>query len=143
METKKTPQMKKARAMEENIASYVDEKLNYETMTSSRELEVADEISHPIYLMPTNQLTKRLDSQATICNITICGIKEKQKVCSGQLNNKYLNSLKWDRAFNMLKGGTLGAMWTKLEQHTDLKYGTIKWIKSCPFPSEGQYQRQS
>jgi hypothetical protein len=62
-----------------------------------------------------------------------CGAKEKQKVRSGRLNNKYLNSLKWDRALNMLRGGTLGAMWTELEQHTDPEYDTIEWMNPALF----------
>jgi hypothetical protein len=35
----------------------------------------------------------------------------------------------------MLKGSTstLGAMWTKLEQHTDPEYGTIKWVNPALF----------
>jgi hypothetical protein len=56
----------------------------------------------------------------------LCGQKENQKVCAGCLNNKYLNTLNWSRALNMLKGGTLGAMWAELEQHTDQKYDTIE-----------------
>jgi hypothetical protein len=57
-----------------------------------------------------------------------CGKKEKQKVRSGRLNNKYLNSLNWSRALNMLRGGTLGAMWAEMEQHTDQEYGTVEWM---------------
>jgi hypothetical protein len=65
-----------------------------------------------------------------------CGKKESQKLRSGQLNNKYLNSLNWDRALNMLRGGTLGAMWAKMEQHTDQEYGTVEWMNPALFSAK-------
>jgi hypothetical protein len=49
------------------------------------------------------------------------------------LNNKYLNSLNWSKACNMLKGGTLGAMWAELEQHTDQDENTIEWMNPALF----------
>jgi hypothetical protein len=62
-----------------------------------------------------------------------CGSKENQKVRAGLLNNKYLNSLNWSKACNMLKGGTLGAMWAELEQHTDQEHNTVEWMNPALF----------
>ena len=62
-----------------------------------------------------------------------CGRDPTQKVRAGKLNQKYLNSLNWDRALNMLKGGTLGAMWAKLEQHTDQEHNSIEWMNPALF----------
>jgi hypothetical protein len=75
--------MKRARVIEENVVSKVDKKSNYETMTSSQELEVADKISLPIDSMPTKQLTVRLDSQATICKITNVESKRNKRFALG------------------------------------------------------------
>jgi hypothetical protein len=62
-----------------------------------------------------------------------CGRNPRQKVKSAKLNQAYTNSLHWDRAVNRLRGGTLGAMWAKLEQHTDQEEGTIKWMHPALF----------
>ncbi len=62
-----------------------------------------------------------------------CGRKENQKVRAGRLNDKYLNTLNWSQALNMLEGGTLGAMWAKLEQHTDQEYDTVEWMNPALF----------
>jgi hypothetical protein len=62
-----------------------------------------------------------------------CGTKENKKVRAGRLNNKYLNTLNWSKACNMLKGGTLGAMWAELEQHTDQEYNTVEWMNPALF----------
>jgi hypothetical protein len=62
-----------------------------------------------------------------------CGRDPTQKVRAGKLNQKYLNSLDWDRAVNILKGGTLGAMWAELEQHTDQEHNSIEWMNPALF----------
>ena len=62
-----------------------------------------------------------------------CGRNPRQKVRSAKLNQAYTNSLNWDRTVNVLRGGTLGAMWAELEQHTDQQSGTIKWMKPALF----------
>ncbi len=62
-----------------------------------------------------------------------CGRNPKQKVRSSKLNQAYTNSLDWDRAVNMLKGGTLGAMWAELEQHTNQESGTVEWMNPALF----------
>jgi histone deacetylase 1/2 len=62
-----------------------------------------------------------------------CGRDPTQRVRSGKLNQKYLNSLNWDRAINMMKGGTLGAMWAELEQHTDQEHNSIEWMNPALF----------
>jgi hypothetical protein len=62
-----------------------------------------------------------------------CGRDPTQKVRAGKLNQQYLNSLKWDRMVNMLRGGTLGAMWSELEKNTDQDYGTIEELNPALF----------
>jgi hypothetical protein len=56
-----------------------------------------------------------------------CGRNPRQKVRSAKLNQEYTDSLNWDQTVNKLPGGTLGAMWAELEQHTDQQTGMIKW----------------
>jgi hypothetical protein len=62
-----------------------------------------------------------------------CGRNPRQKVRSAKLNQEYTDSLNWDRTVHMLRGGTLGAMWAELEQHTDQQKGTIEWMNPALF----------
>jgi hypothetical protein len=48
--------------------------------------------------------------------------------------NKFdLDLFNWSKACDMLKGGTLGAMWAELEQHMDQEHNTVKWINPALF----------
>jgi hypothetical protein len=74
-----TPLMTKVRTvLEENTDSEVDEKLSFEMTTISNELGVADAISLPIDLQPT-QLTAKLDSLDKICRTTNAGRRRNKK----------------------------------------------------------------
>jgi hypothetical protein len=54
-------------------------------------------------------------------------------VGSGILNQQCINSLKWDQCINILKGGTLGTMWSELERNTDQDYDTVKLMNPALF----------
>jgi hypothetical protein len=69
-----------------------------------------------------------------------CGKHPRQKVRSAKLNQACTNSLDWDCAVNMLRGGTLGAMWAELEQHSDQDSGTIEWMNPALFSVKANFE---
>jgi hypothetical protein len=63
-----------------------------------------------------------------------CGRKPAQKIRAGKLNQVwYTQSLNWDRTVNMMRGGTLGAMWAGLEPNTDQIEDTVEWMNPALF----------
>jgi hypothetical protein len=62
-----------------------------------------------------------------------CGRKPAQKIRAGKLNQAYTQSLNWDRTLNMMRGGTLGAMWAELEQNTNQIEDTVEWMNPALF----------
>jgi hypothetical protein len=62
-----------------------------------------------------------------------CGRKPSLKIRAGKLNQAYTQSLNWDRTLNMMRGGTLGAMWAELEQNTDQIEDTVEWMNPALF----------
>jgi hypothetical protein len=62
-----------------------------------------------------------------------CGQKPAQKIRTGKLNQAYTQSLDWDRTLNMMRGGTLGAMWAKLKQNTNQIEDTVEEMNPVLF----------